>query len=99
MSMSQTIFITLSKEEIEQMIQKGAQRALDLHLSERLDVWASLPEMMPTKDAANALKISVSTLRAKVKEGLIEQYRQTPSSHPLFRKEELKAFWKKFLNA
>lgn len=86
------IVIELTVEQIEAMCTMAAQKAVELS-KQKPDHWDELPDLMTTTQAWNALKISVSTFKRRVNEGLIQPHYEKPGGHPLFNKADLKEMY------
>ena len=86
------IVIELTPEQLENLMTEAALKAVELS-KQKPDHWDELPELLTSRQAADALKISISTFKRRVREGLITPYYEKPGGHPLYNKAELKELY------
>lgn len=86
------IMVELTIEELENLMTEAALKAVELS-KQKPDHWNELPDLMTTAQAKDALKISVSTFKRRVSEGLIKPHYEKPGGHPLFNKADLKEMY------
>ena len=86
------IVVELTPEQLGNLMTEAALKAVELS-KQKPDHWDELPELLTSRQAADALKISISTFKRRVREGLITPYYEKPGGHPLYNKAELKELY------
>ncbi|HOY20345.1 MAG TPA: helix-turn-helix domain-containing protein [Haliscomenobacter sp.] len=90
------IVYELTPEQLELLTTEAARKAVELSRV-KPDHWGELPDLIPTKEAAHALSISVSTFKRRVREGLFTPHYEKSGGHPLFDKSELRTFYERIV--